>query len=87
MRLDSAPEVETLPISSWLKRAMQLTLPSRVGKAWEVTVLEIASTAQNLGVVWDLDWTDVLTETYDETRLSMRGLKMNSLSIPPRTAG
>jgi len=32
MREDSAPEEETLPISSWLKRAIQFTLPSRVEK-------------------------------------------------------
>lgn len=32
MRDDSAPVEETEPISSWLKRAMTFTLPSRVGK-------------------------------------------------------
>jgi hypothetical protein len=32
IRVDSAPVVETLPISSWLKSAMQFTFPSRVGK-------------------------------------------------------
>lgn len=48
IRLDSAPEVETLPISSWLKSAMQLTLPSRVGNSWAEAVSAMASTAQNL---------------------------------------
>lgn len=47
-RLDSAPEVETLPISSWLKRAMQLTFPSSVGKKDAETRSAKASTAQNL---------------------------------------
>jgi hypothetical protein len=37
IRDDSAPEEETLPISSWLKRAIQLTLPSRIEKAWVPT--------------------------------------------------
>lgn len=32
MSVDSAPVVETLPISSWLKSAMQFTFPSSVGK-------------------------------------------------------
>ena len=48
MREDSAPEVETEPISSWLKRAMTLTLPSRVGKRLEVDTFVRASTAANL---------------------------------------
>lgn len=87
IRLDSAPEVDTLPISSWLKRAMQFTFPSNVGKYCEETLSAKASTAQKLK-----EWS-VLQEhwgvnyPYEDTRLSMRGLKMNSLLIPPRVAG
>lgn len=33
IREDSAPLVDTEPISSWLKSAIQLTLPSKVGNA------------------------------------------------------
>ena len=45
MRLDSAPVVETEPISSWLKRAMTETLPVAGGG-----VEARASTAQKLEV-------------------------------------
>ena len=48
MREDSAPEVETEPISSWLKRAMQFTLPSRAVKLFELAKVAMASTAQYL---------------------------------------
>lgn len=37
-RLDCAPDVEMLPISSWLKSAMQLTLPSKVRKSGAATL-------------------------------------------------
>ena len=50
MRLDSAPELDTLPISSWLKSAMQLTFPSKEGKYWELALSASASTAQNLSI-------------------------------------
>lgn len=47
IREDSAPVVETEPISSWLKRAMQLTFPSR-GKRLDDALSDSASTAANL---------------------------------------
>ena len=47
MRLDSAPEVETLPISSWLNKAIQLTFPSKLETGWEPLSAR-ASTAQKL---------------------------------------
>ena len=49
IRFDSAPDVDTLPISSWLKSAIQFTFPSRDGKPSAETVSAKASTAQNLG--------------------------------------
>ena len=45
MMLDSAPEVETLPISSWLNRAITLTLPLSLEDG---SYCAIASTAQKL---------------------------------------
>ena len=45
MRLDSAPEVDTLPISSWLKRAIQLTFPS------SIAISARDSTAQKLKMI------------------------------------
>ena len=47
IREDSAPVVDTEPISSWLKRAMQLTFPSR-GKRFDDALPNKASTAANL---------------------------------------
>lgn len=48
---DSAPVEETEPTSSWLKRAIALTFPSRSGNVALWTLCAIASTAQNL-VEW-----------------------------------
>lgn len=45
MRLDSAPEVETLPISSWLNKAITLTLPLSLA---DDSYCVMASTAQKL---------------------------------------
>ena len=39
---DSAPDVETEPISSWLKSAMQFTLPSSAVKLFEVAKVAMA---------------------------------------------
>lgn len=53
MSEDSAPDEETEPISSWLKRAMQLMLPSRVEKDWLEADSAMASTALKLNnKVW-----------------------------------
>ena len=48
MMEDSAPVVETEPISSWLKSAMAFPLPSWTLKLDEDAKLAMASTAQNL---------------------------------------
>lgn len=56
MREDSAPLVETEPISSWLNRAMQFTLPSRVGKRFDEATSAMASTAANLKVIVVIAW-------------------------------
>lgn len=48
IRLDSAPDIDTLPISSWLKRAMQLTFPSSVATLADEAKDDNASTAQKL---------------------------------------
>lgn len=48
MREDSAPDVETEPISSWLKSAMQFTLPSSTLKEEDEANVASASRAQNL---------------------------------------
>ena len=45
MRLESAPEVETLPISSWLNKAITLTLALSLG---DDSYCAMASTAQKL---------------------------------------
>ena len=45
MMLDSAPVVETLPISSWLNKAMTLTLPLSLRDG---AYCVMASTAQKL---------------------------------------
>jgi hypothetical protein len=55
IREDSAPVVETEPISSWLKRAMQLTFPSR-GKRLDDALSDKASTAANLEEVAMSNW-------------------------------
>lgn len=47
IRDDAAPELETDPISSWLKRAMQFTFPSS-GNDWVVAWLASASNAAKL---------------------------------------
>ena len=86
MREDSAPVVETEPISSWLKRAMQLTFPSR-GKRRDDALSDNASTAANLEVATLGNWCGFRSYAYEDTRLSIRGLKMNSLFSPPSTDG
>lgn len=45
---DSAPVVETDPISSWLKSAIAFTFPSRILKLGDDAKVAMASTAQNL---------------------------------------
>ena len=45
---DSAPVVETDPISSWLNSVIAFTLPSRTLKFEEDAKVAMASTAQNL---------------------------------------
>lgn len=84
---DSAPDVETLPISSWLKRAMQLTLPSRRLKLEDEAYVEMASTAQNLQLFAVRYVTYENQATHEQTWLSIRGLNMNSLLTPPKTEG
>lgn len=54
IRLDAAPEVDTLPISSWLNSAMQFTLPSSTLKDWEDALSARDSTAQKLGWASDV---------------------------------
>lgn len=47
-RFDSAPVLDTLPISSWLKRAIQFMFPSRIAVLAEEAKDANASTAQKL---------------------------------------
>ena len=65
IREDSAPDEETLPISSWLNRAMQFTLPLRVEKDCAATCSAMASTAQKLDGVSKGSW---FTLFYDSRR-------------------
>ena len=66
---------------------MQLTFPLR-GKQFDDTLSEIASTAANLRPIFSVTG-DLIGgwKVYEDRRLSMRGLKMNSLFIPPSTDG
>lgn len=51
MSEDSAPELETEPISSWLNSAIQFTLPSSTLNDEDEAKVASASSAQNLGLV------------------------------------
>lgn len=48
IREDSAPVVDTEPISSWLKRAIQFTFPLQTEKSGDVAKLANASKAAKL---------------------------------------
>lgn len=87
MRDDSAPDVETEPISSWLNRAIQFTLPSSTLKEAEDANVEIASTAANLSLVSVCNGGAEGENIHEENWLSMRGLNTNSSFKPPRTEG
>lgn len=88
IRDDSAPVVDTLPISSWLKSAMQFTFPLNVSKLGLSAWMAIASTAQYLNGGYQMGSLGLKSGcAYDENMLSRRGLKMNSLPKPPKTEG